>query len=107
MRQRGDFQLIDLLNYIRTGNVQSHNINILKSRVIKPSTKYYPHNALHIFAKNTNGHRHTDKMLDSNKNNFISKKAIDNLLQQIAQDKIDKLLEISKSNWGAYRNPSH
>ena len=29
MRQRGDFQLIDLLNYIRTGNVQSHNINIL------------------------------------------------------------------------------
>ena len=107
MRQRGDFQLIDLLNYIRTGNVQSHNINILKSRVTKPGTKYYPHNALHIFAKDANGNRHTDKMLNSNKNNLISKKAIDNLLQQTAQDKIDKLLEISKSNWGAYRNPSH
>ena len=53
MRQRGDSQLLDLLSNVRTGDV-TDNINILKSRVIQPGAENYPHNALHIFAENTN-----------------------------------------------------
>ena len=62
MRQRGDFQLIDLLNYVQTGDIQSDNINILKSRVIQPGAEDYPHNALRIFAENANANRLNCKM---------------------------------------------
>ena len=34
IQQRGDSQLIDILNNVRTGDVQPDDINILKSRVI-------------------------------------------------------------------------
>ena len=34
--------------------------------------------------------QNNDEMLDSNENNLLSKEAIDNLLQQIVQDKNDK-----------------
>ena len=62
MRQRVDFQLIDLLNYVRTGDIQSDNINILKSRVIQPGAEDYPHNELRIFAENANANRLNYKM---------------------------------------------
>ena len=42
-------------------------------------------------------------MLDSNENNLFSEKAIDNLPQHITQDKIEKLLKGSNSNWGLAR----
>ena len=106
-RQRDDSQLIDLLNDIRTGDVQPDNINILKSRVIQPGVEDYPHNAVYVFAKNANADRHNDKMLDSKEKNFFSEKAIDNLRQYIAQDQMIKCLKNLKSNWGACRNPSH
>ena len=41
-RQRGDSQLIDLLNNVRTGDIQPDNINMLKSRVIQPGAEDYP-----------------------------------------------------------------
>ena len=91
MRQRSDSQLIDLLNNVRTGDVQPDNINILKPRVIQPGAEDYPHNALHILKKNANAYRYNDKMLDSNENNLFSERVIGNLPQHIVQDKIDKL----------------
>ena len=62
MWQRGDSQLIELLSNVRTGDIPSENINILKSRDIQPGAEDYPHNALHIFAENANANRHNDKM---------------------------------------------
>ena len=41
-RQRGDSQLIDLLNNVRTGDIQPDNINMLKPRVIQPGAEDYP-----------------------------------------------------------------
>ena len=38
MRQRGDSQLIDLLNNVRTGNLNSHNNNMIRSRIIQPAS---------------------------------------------------------------------
>ena len=108
MRQHGDSQLIYLLNIVRTGEIQPDNINIPKSRVIQPGEEDYPQNALHIFAENANTNRHNDKMLNTNENSLFSEKAIDNLPQHIAQDKIEKLLKKkSKSNWGTCSNPPH
>ena len=39
MRQRGDSQLIDLLNNVSTRDLQPDNINILKSRIIQQVQK--------------------------------------------------------------------
>ena len=66
IRQRGGCQLINLLNNVRTGDVQPGDINILKSRVItrKLGAEDYPYNALHIFVENSNANRHNDEMLD-------------------------------------------
>ena len=100
MQQRGDSQLIDLLNNIRTGYIQPDNINILKPRVIQPGAEDYPHNALLTFAENANANRHNDKMLDSNENSLFSEKAIDDLPQHIAQDKIEKLIKKKKKIQG-------
>ena len=36
MRQRGDSLLKDLLNNVRTGNLNSQNINMIRSRIIQP-----------------------------------------------------------------------
>ena len=90
MRQRGDSQVIDLLNNVRAGGVQPPNIIILKSRVIHPGTEDYPHNALHIFAKNANANRHHD-----------------NLPQHVAQDKIDKLFKKNQSQTGGLAGNLH
>ena len=41
-QQRGDSQLIDLLNNVRTGDIQPDSINMLKPRVIQPGAEDYP-----------------------------------------------------------------
>ena len=38
MRQRGDSQLMDLLNNVRTANLNSHNINMIRSRITQPAS---------------------------------------------------------------------
>ena len=75
MCQRGDSQLIDILNNFGRGDVQSDNINILKSRVIQPGAEDYPHSALHIFEENSNANRYIDEMLYSNKNKLFTEKS--------------------------------
>ena len=37
MRQRGDSDLIDLINKVHTGTVEKHEENVLKSQFILPS----------------------------------------------------------------------
>ena len=39
MRQRGDSQLINLLNNVHTANLNSHNINMIRSRIIQPASE--------------------------------------------------------------------
>ena len=60
MRQRGDSQLIDLLNNVRAGDIQPDNINILKSRVIQPVAEDHPHSVLHTFALHISFWSHLD-----------------------------------------------
>ena len=100
MRQRGDSQLIDLLNNVRTADIQPNDIDILKSRVIEPDTDNYPHDALHIFAENANAKRHNFEMLQSTKGNLFSISSIDNLPKNIPQQKIKEVLNRNQSETG-------
>ena len=52
MRQRGDQELIRLLNNIRTGNITENDKKILKSRFIEKSDHNYCNEAPHIWAEN-------------------------------------------------------
>ena len=104
MQQRGDYQLIDLLKNVLTGEVMSHNINIRKSRVIKQGAEDYPQNTPHFLQKVLMS---KNIMSDSNQGNLFSEKIAGTLRQRTSQDKIDNVLKKEKSNWGACRNPSH
>ena len=52
MRQRGDSDLIDLLNKVRTASLEENDENILKSRFLSQNDDSYPTDALHIFEEN-------------------------------------------------------
>ena len=103
MRQRDDSHLTDVLNNVFTWYFQLDDINILKSKVIKPGAEDNTHNRLHIFVKNANANGHYNKMLNSSQDNLLSEKATENLPQHTAQDKTDKVLK--KIKVGALQEP--
>ena len=65
MRQRGDSQLIDLLNNVCTANFNLHNINTTQSRIMQPEDANYPKDALHIYAENAIANSYNQAMLES------------------------------------------
>ena len=65
MRQRGDSQLIDLLNNVCTANFNLHNINMTQSRIMQPKDANYPKDALHIYAENAIANSYNQAMLES------------------------------------------
>ena len=100
MRQRGDSDLIDLLNKVRTGTVEKHEENVLKSRFILPSDSSYPTDALHIFAENKPCQEHNNNMLTSNNNVLQSIPAIDLLPKNVSKQVIEKVLDRNQSETG-------
>ena len=52
MRQKGDSQLIDLLNKVRIASLNETDEQLLKSRFVISTHTNYPSEALHIFAEN-------------------------------------------------------
>ena len=63
MRQRGDSDLIDLLNKVLMVSLEAYDENILKSRFISPRDENYPSDPLHIFAENKLCQEHNSNML--------------------------------------------
>ena len=76
--QRGDSQLIDLLNNVCTANLNSYNINLIQSRIIQSEDTNYPKDAFHIYAENANGNSCNQAMLKSTGNPVYFIKVIDN-----------------------------
>ena len=62
MRQRGDSQLIDLLNNLRTANLNSHSINLIQIRIIQPEDTSCPKDVLHIYTENANASSNNQEM---------------------------------------------
>ena len=71
MRQRGDLDLIDLLNKVRTASLDENDEILLKFRFISENDANYPLDALHIFAENLPCQTHNSKMLNANENIYV------------------------------------
>ena len=100
MRQRGDSDLIELLNKVRTASLEESDENVLKSQFISENDSNYPVDALHIFAENKPCQEHNEKMLCSNQNSLYSISAIDDLPKNVSKDVIEKVLNRNQSQTG-------
>jgi len=99
MRQKGDDIFIDLLNKVRTGNVDENAVNILKERFIEPNDDSYPIDALHIFAENYPANNHNEAMLNKLSEPVINIMAIDEMPQHFnLQESAMRNLETAKLN---------
>ncbi len=67
MRQN-DRRFVDLLNRVRIAQCTEEDIEILRSREIKPGCSNYPYESLHLFATNAAVDKFNDEML----NRFIT-----------------------------------
>lgn len=50
MMRSGDDKFIDLLNLVWTAELDTNNVSLLKSKLVKPGDTY-PKDALHIFCR--------------------------------------------------------
>ena len=65
MRWRGDSQLINLLNNVRTANFNRRNISRIQSSMIQPEDANCRKDALHIYAENAIANSYNQAMLES------------------------------------------
>ena len=100
MRQRGDSELIDLLNKVRTATLDENDESLLKSKFIDKNTAGYPIDALHIYAENSPCHEHNKNMLDALDNILYTVHAIDEAPKNVSKDIIDKALSRNQSQTG-------
>ena len=94
MRQRDDSQFAQLLCRVRTATYTDDDINILESRVITDDHPDYPHDALHVYARNA----HVDdqnklKLKELAPEQHVVIKAINN-----TKDKHTQLLNLKPSD---------
>ena len=64
MRKQGHNEMIDMLNKIRVGNIDTSVDNLLQSRFIDINNPSDPVNATHIFAENAPANDHNENMLN-------------------------------------------
>ena len=95
MRQRGNDKFIDLLNHVRTAELDN-NVSLLKSKPKRPSDTY-PKDALHIFAENAPANTHNMIMLNSTDSELYKIKAFDNIPKNVGSSKIEQTLNRSQS----------
>ena len=100
MRQRGDSQLIDLLNNVRTANLNSHNINMIRSRIIQPEDANHSKDVLHIYAENAVQTYTMRQCWNQLIIQYIITKAIDNLPKNASIQKINQVLNRNQSETG-------
>ena len=99
MRQQGDNKFINLLNHVRTADLDDYDFSILKSRFTLP-TEPYPKDALHIFAENAPANIHNVNLLNSINSEMYSITVIDSNPKNIVLSKIEKALNRSQSETG-------
>lgn len=100
MRQREDQRLIDLLNNIRTGNLEPRHEELLKSKFISPEDLNYPKDAIHIFAENQPASEHNRNMLNSIKLVEINIEAVDKIPENIPAAHIRNIYNRSQMETG-------
>ena len=99
MRQQRDNNFINLLNHVRTAELDDYDVSILKSRFVLP-TESYPKDALHIFAENAPANIHNVNLLNSINSETYSITAIDSIPENVSLFKTEKVLNRSQSEIG-------
>ena len=100
MRQKGDTDLIDMLNKVRTGDLDNESEILIMSRFISKNDHSFPVEALHIFAENKPAQRHNDYMLNHLDHSLFKIAAIDEMPQNTSQSDISKALNRKQSETG-------
>ena len=90
--QKGDSQLIGLLNKVRIASLNETDEQLLKSRFVVSADINYPSEALHIFAENKPSHSHNLYMLTRNESIPYCIPTIDELPKNIQTTVITKAL---------------
>ena len=86
----------NLLNHVRTADLDDYDVSISKSRFVLP-TESYPKDGLHIFAENAPANIHNVNLLNSINSEMYSITVIDSIPQNVAHSKIEKVLNQSQS----------
>ena len=97
MRQKGDSQLIDLLNNVRIGKLTDIDREIIKERFIDPDSENFPGHAVHIFAENEPAGLHNNLMLQKINSSSYSIESIDQVPKDIPDHIYDKVLNKHQS----------
>ena len=100
MRQRGDQELITLLNNIITGNITENDEKILKSKFIEKSGHNYCNEAFHIWRENDPVEKHNKKMLDSLPGAEYMISAVDKMPDNISDAILEKIYSLSQMKTG-------
>ena len=98
MRQQGHNEMINMLNKVRTGDIDEHTENLIKSRFIDKNDPTYPVDAIHIYAENAPVLKHNESMLCRLNHPLISIDAI---------DEIPTSGNVSQGDISAARNRKH
>ena len=85
---------------MRIADINSTDIELLQSKVIKPGSANYPIDALHIFTENSSSNEHNLKMLLSVDGSLHVFPAIDILPKNIPQQKVNEVLNRKQSETG-------
>ena len=98
--QRGDFELISLLNKIREGEIDDHVENTLMSRFLKK--KYFPQHVMHMFAGNKPAKEYNKTQVNTLDTQLILIDGINEIPKDIAvsQSQIDAIKQRKMSETG-------
>ena len=96
MRQQGENNFINLLNHVRTADLDDYDVSMLKSKFVLP-TESYPKDALRIFAENAPANIHNVNLLNSINREMYAITAIDSIPKNLVLSKIEKVLNRSQN----------
>ena len=100
MRQKEDSQLLNMLNKVRVGTLDSESENIIKSRFLSTDDPTFPKEAIHIFAENKPASCHNQGMLNQLNSPFYRIEALDEIPNNLTVSDINRALSKRQSETG-------
>ena len=95
-----DIVLVDLLNKVRTANIDANDENLLMSKFVTKEDDNYPHQAIHIWAENAPVNQHNTFMLNNVNNPLFCLSAIYILPKNVHASVINKALNRTQIETG-------
>ena len=93
MQQKGYLKFTELLNRIRTADINDEDIDTLNSRVITEMDDNYPTDALHIWAENKPVNEHNEEKLASLRTPLVTLTAHDQYPEKATLEDIKRAFD--------------